>query len=685
MLFRRTSGVSQLLPAGTLAVVMVLALGCGDAQEPGSEIGIPRDSLSALIVSNPAVSAPPAGAAVSFSGAAAAGVVYVSLPPGSVPDGERVVITTRGTGVEASAVMMRGGFDPVPVEATAGDTLDVRIEVAGDGAALRFYAVVPPRRPPVVVRTEPPPKKRDVPLNAVLLLVFSEPIDPATVTDVSVQLSQGGALVAGTLAFGDAAHLTVTFTPAASLAAGLEYTLLLTQDVTDLDGTTMEAPVTVTFTTADLEGAGRIVVSTTTTGADVPVGAFKLDIDGGAGPSIGSNDTLELAGLPAGVHEVWLHDVAVNCAAAGPNPRTVAVTPDETASAAFAVTCAAAAQLAFAREGQIYLVNVDGNGLIRLSDGPGDGNPAWSTDGRRISFTRRRGDTLDVYRMDADGSNVMWRASVPTNQATAWSPDGQRIAFIDRRGDTSDVYVLDADGPNITRRASGSAATALTWSPDGTQIAFSALGPSDTLHPGSSYNVYMVSADDDGSGVRAVVSLPGYDDEPAWSPDGTRIAFVSDYGGYDFTSDIFLTTPLGAPPRQITTGSAGNDGQPCWGEPWFGCDPVRLHLEPAWSPDGQRLALLTCYTAMEPCDASAVAVMDADGSGLVELAATSGFAFPTWSPDGRTIVFSSASCHGCASSIRFVQADGSGQGTIVEGGQSPAWRPATEQATSGGR
>jgi Tol biopolymer transport system component len=63
-----------------------------------------------------------------------------------------------------------------------------------------------------------------------------------------------------------------------------------------------------------------------------------------------------------------------------------------------------------------------------------------------------------------------------------------------------------------------------------------------------------------------------------------------------------------------------------------------------------------------------IAVMNADGSGLTRLVATSGFASPTWSPDGQVIAFSSPS------GIEWVSADGSARGRILSDGKSPAWR-----------
>jgi hypothetical protein len=216
--------------------LLLAALASGGCEDPGpcgpDGVDCARPVLTTAIVSD----AP----------GAVGGVAYVSLPPGTFPDAEDVAIRNPRTGRTRTVPVQDGGFDPVPVEAKPDDTLELDIRVAG-GDVLGFMVTVPPSRRPVVVRTDPPPRKRDVPLNAVMLVVFSEPIDAATVTASSVVLSLGGVPVAGTLAFGDAAHLTVTFTPADSLAAGAEYVLRVTQAIADLDGDALEAPLAVEF------------------------------------------------------------------------------------------------------------------------------------------------------------------------------------------------------------------------------------------------------------------------------------------------------------------------------------------------------------------------------------------------------------------------------------------------------
>jgi len=239
---------------GRLALVAVLALaGCDDAQQP-EESPIVRPMLSAAIVSDP-VAAFAGAAGLSLSGTDAASIVYVSLPPGTVPDAEQAAIRNPRTGSTLTVAMADGGFDPVAVEASAGDTLELDIRVADSDEALLYAIVVPGRRPPIVVRTDPPPKKRDVPLNATMLIVFSEPIAEGALTDSAIRLLRDGQPVAGRLAFGDAFSLTMTFTPTEPLAAGTDYALVVTQGVEDLDGERLAVPVTVEFT-GDRPGTG---------------------------------------------------------------------------------------------------------------------------------------------------------------------------------------------------------------------------------------------------------------------------------------------------------------------------------------------------------------------------------------------------------------------------------------------
>ena len=168
-------------------------------------------------------------------------VVYISLAPESVPNGSQATIH-HATSVQFVAVaVVNGGFDPVAIPASFGDTLIV--EVRGTlGEVIRATKVVATRRPPRVVRTNPPPKKRDVALNASIQIVFSAPIDTTTLNAESVQLWRGATQVPGSVRFTDVAHLMAEFDPDSLLADQTEYQLVLSQGIRDVNGVALSRP-----------------------------------------------------------------------------------------------------------------------------------------------------------------------------------------------------------------------------------------------------------------------------------------------------------------------------------------------------------------------------------------------------------------------------------------------------------
>jgi hypothetical protein len=104
-------------------------------------------------------------------------------------------------------------------------------------------------RPPIVIRTQPPPDRLDVPVNASIIVVFSEPMNAGSITPSSIRLRQGTATVSGTVRFLDVTQTAVEFVPSTPLAATTQYELTVTDQVRDLAGDAMQDPVTVTFTT----------------------------------------------------------------------------------------------------------------------------------------------------------------------------------------------------------------------------------------------------------------------------------------------------------------------------------------------------------------------------------------------------------------------------------------------------
>ncbi len=189
----------------------------------------------------------------------------------------------------------------------------------------------------------------------------------------------------------------------------------------------------------------------------------------------------------------------------------------------------------------VCLISVDGAGRKRVTSRLETSTPAWSPDGRRIAFTRNEevGEYTtfsddDVFAIDADGDDLQQltreRDGRSAGQPT-WSPDGSRIAYVDGRSVASGtpsrpgaLFVMNADGTDARRLTRGSADTDPAWSPDGGEIAFARC--QNVASPTScSLDLYVMESE--GGAARRVTRTPGvFEAAPAWSPDGSRIAFA---------------------------------------------------------------------------------------------------------------------------------------------------------------
>jgi DNA-binding beta-propeller fold protein YncE len=175
--------------------------------------------------------------------------VYVSLAPGTVPDGVTATITNRATGRVATAALLNGGFDPISIGADVDDTVDVAITRPSPATTIHASLRVEAARRPRIVRTNPPHGGRDVPLNATIVIVFSAPIDSATVNTGTLQLLQDSTAVFGSVGFADTAHLQGQFQPTSLLAPLTTYTLVVADTIRDLNGSMLDSTAEVSFTT----------------------------------------------------------------------------------------------------------------------------------------------------------------------------------------------------------------------------------------------------------------------------------------------------------------------------------------------------------------------------------------------------------------------------------------------------
>ena len=253
------------LPAALVAGLLAGTTGCLDGSGPNA--GIPP-TLPGLVVSAPVQSSAVQGnVQASAAAPVSASLAYVSLAPGSVPDGQLATIRNLVTTQSVTAVVMNGGFDPVPIAASAGDTLAIEITRNGSAGPLQALELVRPVRPPVVVRTSPPKGGHDVPLNAAIVVVFSEPIDSATADTGSVQLWSGTTPMAGTVRFADVEHVRAEFHPDSLLAGQTDYRLVVTQGIRDVNGVALASSLEVSFTTGTISPATGLVFASVSAGA----------------------------------------------------------------------------------------------------------------------------------------------------------------------------------------------------------------------------------------------------------------------------------------------------------------------------------------------------------------------------------------------------------------------------------
>ncbi len=260
--------------------------------------------------------------------------------------------------------------------------------------------------------------------------------------------------------------------------------------------------------------------------------------------------------------------------------------------------------------------------------------------GSKLAFVRNG----DIYAASADGSNPIRLAR---GIEPAWSADG-RIAFTGADG----VYVMNEDGSSVRLVAPGGSAPA--WSPAEQRLAL-------VRRTADGQAIDVVSVDAATATPVRIGFGQGWNAWPSWSPDGSLIAFVADATAYDFAWEVFVVDRDGTGGNLVTNGFFGSIAT--WPS-YF------RYTQPAWSPDGAKMALMQCpawqYTI---CDVSNLVVMNADGTGIVRLGATRGYVRPSWSPNSKWITFDGPS------GIRFISADGLEQGSLIPNASSATWRP----------
>jgi TolB protein len=277
-------------------------------------------------------------------------------------------------------------------------------------------------------------------------------------------------------------------------------------------------------------------------------------------------------------------------------------------------------KIVFAHGQEIFVVHPDGTGLRQLTGNTEtyESSPAWSPEGRLIAFIRspRGPGELDsppseeIHVMDADGSNErrLTRNSVE-ERTPRWLPDG-RIAFVScpewRAGTeqrpSCSLVAIRADGTGREVLAGLGAAAGLgDVSRDGRRVLYV------EIEGQSHYQEFeIVEMNLDGTGRRELTDNDTGDSAPAWSPDGSRIAFMSNraesapcttHDCVGYTNELYVMDADGSDATRLT-------------------ETPNEEAVPAWSPDGEKIV----YSRSLPDGLPELYVSDADGSCPTRLA-----------------------------------------------------------------
>lgn len=260
----------------------------------------------------------------------------------------------------------------------------------------------------------------------------------------------------------------------------------------------------------------------------------------------------------------------------------------------------------------LWVVSWDGTKQIKLSNIPeSESSPRWSPDGKWLSFlsSRQGGDGSQLWLLDRIGGEPVRVSDVPGGiDDYAWSPDARRLVFVVSDPDTAkatgttkkpiviDRYHFKSDPGGYllashqhlalfdleTRRTEPLTSgtndeTDPAWSPDGTRIAFVSKRVTGDPDRSDNDDIFVIDAKP-GAEIRRLTTYDGEDDgRIAWSPDGSRIAYLTGLGLPDHSYRMWKLAVIPSEGGAATVLTQSLD---------------RQVIEPAWSANGAWIYML---------------------------------------------------------------------------------------------
>ena len=421
--------------------------------------------------------------------------------------------------------------------------------------------------------------------------------------------------------------------------------------------------VRLSFAVSCVATRGSIRIAAVTSGTELDPDGYNVLVDEYCGyyyscygqwsAVVASNGEHLFTDIPVGQHSITIQEIARNCSLAGSNPRSVNVEPAATAVVTLDVTCFQTGSVAV----KVTTVGVDldenGYGLSLLGPTP---DYAHVVPNGAASFTTLiPGD----YQLQLNDVATNCMVTVPHPRPVTVAPgaltsvaldvtcsQARQLALVSERDGNPEIYLVKETGSGLTRLTNNEAQDLdPAWSPDGSKIAFGS-------NRGGNAAIYVMNAD--GSNPIRLTNTEGHAVNPTWSPDGSKIAFARNLNG---AVDLFVMNADGSNVVPLTTDGAAADDN-----------------DPDWSTTGE-IAFRSISGGT-----SEIWVMDANGENRRKVTTTGNNYEPSWSPDGSRIAYRhdlGCDYYGCHYELYVINANGTGNASInsnVVAG-SPDWSP----------